>query len=636
MPFDPTDEQRAVLGHDVRRHARLLAGPGTGKSATIVALVGQLLADERRPRIKLLTFTRAATAELAKKLTEHPAAIIERPSTIHSFAVSVLLRNHGVGGLPEPFRIADAWEYKNIVRPVLARRARVGVYELDRLVQEMSAGWESLQPRPNPRVAPEVRARFHGAWEEHSRAFGYTHPAEFPFALRGALRDGFDLQELDYDLLVVDEYQDLNACDLDMLRLIAARGCAIIAAGDDDQSIYSFRMAAPEGIRRFPADYPGAIDYPLTLTQRCARNIVAWANHVILGDPDRPPGRGGLNPTAAAPLGVVALLSFANELREAEGIASLVAHLVNNEGVPATEILILLRGDHNGTFSSPIRRELTQRGIPFSDPSAVERLLAEPANRRLLEVLRLLVNREDSLAWASLLELAAGVGRTFSDYVYERARTARVSFGSALLRAAADGFPGAPTSARIVRELIRETCEWLEAHPAPDAMPAERWGQWIGATCVGGAAPGPSAELRDLLAHLDGLIETEQGLDRYIGQIGPLGRDWSAAQSPGVRIMTMVSAKGLTVRATIVAGVEDGIVPRPEGDVAEERRLLYVAMTRPREHLYCTWARSRRGPTARAGRARVATPRTYANFLRGGPVPSQEGTRYIAQRWPAR
>jgi hypothetical protein len=266
----------------------------------------------------------------------------------------------------------------------------------------------------------------------------------------------------------------------------------------------------------------------------------------------------------------------------------------------------------------------------------VQRLLAEEGNRRLLAVLRLAVGREDSLAWASLLELAAGVGATVRDYIYDRAQTHRLTFGRALLQACAEGFPGGPASSRLVRELVENVTAWLQAHPVPDTMPPERWGRWIIATCGGAVAPAPSGELGEILTHLDGLAEGDQTLDRYIGQIGPLGHDWAAAQSSGVRIMSMVSAKGLTARATIVAGVEDGIVPRPDSDPAEERRLLYVAMTRSREYLFCTWARARRGPTARAGEPRVATPRSYSGFLRGGPVSSQDGNRYIAERWPNR
>src|ERR1700676_2617231 len=134
MPFNPTPEQQAILGHAHNKHGRVLAGPGTGKSATLVALLNQLLSVQPAPRIKLLTFTRAATGELAKKVTEHPAAAAERPSTIHSFAISVLLRNPGTGDFPEPLRIADKWEEHKIVHPTLAHLINVRVDHLKNLI----------------------------------------------------------------------------------------------------------------------------------------------------------------------------------------------------------------------------------------------------------------------------------------------------------------------------------------------------------------------------------------------------------------------------------------------------------------------------------------------------------------------
>ena len=110
MPFTPTEEQERVLQHDYRRPARLLAGPGTGKSATLVAFLERILSSHRpAPSVKLLTFTRAATAELADRVAGLSASgTSHRPSTIHSFAISILLQNPGTGGFPEPLRIADS------------------------------------------------------------------------------------------------------------------------------------------------------------------------------------------------------------------------------------------------------------------------------------------------------------------------------------------------------------------------------------------------------------------------------------------------------------------------------------------------------------------------------------------------
>jgi DNA helicase II / ATP-dependent DNA helicase PcrA len=497
----------------------------------------------------------------------------------------------------------------------------------------MAAAWESLESEEDPRVDPVVRARFLGAWDEHRRVYGYTLLAELPYALRQALMDHPDLEGVNYDLLVVDEYQDLNACDLAVLRLIADRGCSIIGAGDDDQSIYSFRRAAPEGIRRFPEDYQGADDFTLSVSQRCGSRIVDWATFVIEGDPDRPP-RPRLVPLEGAPPGEVALLAFDGQVAEARGIATLVQKLVDAEELPPEEILILLRSDYNSHFSRLIDAELRRLGIESSDPEAVATMLAQPNNRFLLAAFRLIVNRDDSLAWVTLLHLTSGIGTSFVDYVYERARDARIQFGTALLEARAADFDSAPTrAANLARELIDALSAWVDQIDAPPAEDEPAWGAWIAQTAGSGVVPAPTDELAELLVALDENAEPGQSLGRFLGQIWPLGEDRALAESQAVRIMTMSGAKGLTVRAAIVAALEDQIIPRQEPPLDEERRLLYVAMTRAREYLFGTWARRRTGPTARVGGGAAVTRRTLTRFLLDGPVVSEDGGAFLRGRW---
>jgi DNA helicase-2/ATP-dependent DNA helicase PcrA len=630
MAYDPTEEQQAILAHDRHRHARVLAGPGTGKSATVVALADQLLAGQPAPRIKLITFTRAATAELAKKISGHPAAA-ERPSTIHSFSISVLLRNPGTGHFPQPLRIADTWEEDEIVKPTLAHRIRVRVTKLDDLIREMASNWEFLEQRQLPKVDPEHRARFLAAWHEHREVYGYTLLAELPFALRQALHDHAELDGVEYDLLIVDEYQDLNRCDLEVLRLIADRGCTIIAAGDDDQSIYSFRYAAPAGIRRFCEDYPGSATYPLSVTQRCGTRIIEWASYVIAGDLERP-RRPPLHSAEGSPPGEVALLAFPGEASEAEGVVEIVDQLIHRDQVPPEEILILVRGDYNGTFSRPIKHALDDREIAYSDPDAVPRMLGEEPNRRMLAAFRLLVNNRDSLGWATLLYLARGIGTSWLDYVYDRARERREQFGHALWDAYNAGFPGAPRTSTLVATLLRTVTTWLEAHRPPGETPDDGWGHWMIEAAGDDVVPAPSDACRELLLALDDIVDPNQDLGRYLSQITPLGKDRALAEATGVRIMTMIGSKGLTVRATIVAGLDDGIVPRRDADPNEERRLLYVAMTRAKEFLFGTWAGHRTGPTARAGDQRALDWRQHSQFFDGGPVRSQSGRDYLAAR----
>lgn len=635
MPeFTPTPEQQRVLSHDPRDCGCIEAGPGTGKSATLVALIEHLLSGRQKPKVRLLTFTRAATAELAQKVGGITSAAVERPSTIHSFAISVLVRNPGAADYPEPLRMADDWEDGAVVRPTLARRMGLGLKVIDDLLREMQANWEALVPADDPEIDPDLRARFIGAWQEHRQVFGYTLLSELPDLLRRALIDHADLEGTDYDLLVVDEYQDLNACDIEVLRRLADRGCAILAAGDEDQSIYGFRKAAPEGIRRFTTDYPRSARYPLTITKRCGKEIVRWARWVIEGDPDRPAQRQPLTADPDAPDGEVALLAFSSQASEAVGIADLIEHLIKEDSIAAGQVLVLFRADRAGLFSKPIKEELSRRGIELADPDVVKRALAEENNRRSLERARLTVRREDSLAWASLLVLTSGIGGTFLDYIYRRAASDRTGFGAALLAAYDQGFPDAPRSAGRARAMIAETLAWLDEHPVPETPPEEGWGHWLVALFGDQTEQPLSEDLAEVVLELDGIVDEGETLGRFIGQIQPLGADLGSARSDGVRFMSMASAKGLTVEATIVAAVEDGLIPRPTASIAEERRLLYVAMTRPRRRLYCVWSRRRYGPTARAGRPNVGERRTLSAFLRHGPVTSSDGRDFIEGRWP--
>ena len=636
MPFELTQEQRTILQHDPCRHARILAGPGTGKSTTLVALVHKLRGEDESLRMKVLTFTRATTAELAHKI-DAESVETERPSTIHSFAISVLLQNPGAGGFPEPLRIVDTWEMKNIVEPTLAKRAGVQVRPLRKLVIEMASNWESLTINVEPEISGRARTGFHAAWPEHRQVLGYTLLQELPYALLRALNDHDCLEGIDYDLLLVDEYQDLNACDLDVVRLLSQKGsCAIIATGDDDQSIYSWRKAAPEGIRRFLDDYEGAQDYTLSVTLRCGRSIIEWANYVIQADPGRPRGRVVISCRENAPQGQVALLRFRGERSEATGVAQIVKGLIDREGLKPADILVLMRTDHNITFSLPLRRAIGELGVSCSDPNEVLELLNDPHNRRLLEVFRLLVDRNDSLAWASVLKLADGIGGKFFDYIYERAKARRTSFAAELLAAFRVDFPDAPRDpASRAKNLITNVIAWLDSRAIPDDKPQGGWGTWMIENSGSSQAPSSTEGLRQLLHAIDDLSQTNEKLPRFLALIEPRGKDLSLARSEGVRLMTMCGSKGLTVRVVIIVGVEEGLVPRPGEDLGEERRILYVAMTRATEYVFCTWAGRRRGPTARAGHPSMQD-RRHSRFLDRGPVRSQDGMAFVNQRFGRR
>jgi DNA helicase-2/ATP-dependent DNA helicase PcrA len=517
-----------------------------------------------------------------------------------------------------------------LIRRHLSELSGCGVRMIDRARREMASNWESLDPTQDPDLPDDVRNRFAGIWEHHRNNFGYSLLSELPYRLLRALQDHPELNLGTWRLLVVDEYQDLNQCDLSVLREITDRGRYLVAAGDDDQSIYSFRRAYPVGIRRFvDDDYPGAADYPLSISQRCSTSLLAWARHVIEGLPGRS-HRPPLTPGPDCVPGEARYLRFDDWGQEADGAARLAEWLTRTRDVPPEEIAIMFRTNPYERWSGPIAERLEMRGIPVVNAAEVDTMLAESSNRRLLATARILFNNEDSLAWWTLLHLAHGIGPAIRDHFYRRATENRTRFARQLLDEYADGFPYLTAGQRQRLEaIVRPIMDLADAIEVDNVdLGGHGWGPWLGEQA--GLLGGCEAGFVDLLTEVDGVVAPADGLGRFLGQVQPVGNDLRSGKGAGaVRLMTMTASKGLTVRAAIVVGVEDGVVPLAERDPDEERRLLYVAMTRSTEFLYLTWSRRRIGPTARTGAPRVAQARNRSPLLTHGPVASQDGVHYL-------
>lgn len=622
-----TDEQKKILEHSPDKHACILAGPGTGKSSTIISYISELRKKYPDKVVRLLTFTRSANRELMGKITEagHDTIL---SSTIHSFAISVLLKNPGTSGLPEPLRIADDWEWNELIRKDFAKRLSTTVTVIDKLKNGMSAQWESLSPEEDESVSQEVRARFMGLWEEHRRIYGYALLAELPFRLKIALEGNSNLDLGNIELIAVDEYQDLNACDLKCIRMISERGITIIAIGDDDQSIYKFRKAHPAGIRNFPKEYQ-AVNYPLTISHRCGSKILEWANYVIQGDTSRPPKpslRAGNNNSD----GMVGYLVFNRENKEADGVAKLVKWLNEKEKIPLEEILILVR---TGNIANLIKNTFGDLNISYADPEEALNLLYHQKTRELLCILRLVTNKKDSLSWWTLLHLTQGIGYNTINEIYKLPRQNNSSFGATIITELQNGFESIGSSKRKVASRVKEIVDIIEGLDVPDDT---QWGDWIKEQIKNQKLPELPNGMDELLTKIDNFKEETGKIDlnQYVNQIEPTVKDiMNSKIANRVRIMTLNRSKGLTVCATIIVGAEDGIIPHPIGDRQEERRLLYVGMTRARDYSYITRCRRRIGPTARSGQMNVAGTRTGCPFLDGSPVSQIDGEAELKSKF---
>jgi len=627
-----TDEQKKAASH-VGQHARLLAGPGTGKTRALTARAAYLVSEKNCPPEEILgvTFTRAAAAELrdrVRAILGPDAPGYPEVTTLHSFALQTILRHEAGDRLPQPIRIADDYEERWIIEEDIKRLLNLPRVDHARaLLQQLSADFEQLTVDRDDWAKRFPNPGFLGAWREHRRVYGYTLRAELVYQLKLGLQEGTIELSKPPTHLLVDEYQDLNACDLSVIRSLADSGTELFAAGDDDQSIYGFRYANPDGIRRFTQEYVPSTPLTLSECKRCGLRILEAALYVARQDArreDKP-----LHSAEDLPPGEVKLLHFSDQEQEAGGIAQLVSWLVRSRGVAPEQILVLLRNDRHKRFSEPIREALEAQGVPAASTGEPLAVLETPQGRAVLSLLRLVINLEDSLAWRTLVSLPGKrLGPVACGAIYDLARTEGLTFSQAIHRVRGSPELLSRQGGAIKRETdrIQGIVDQLRAYDQNDPTTI------LKAAVELQIAASDRERLLDLLSELLAPVEVDN-LEGMLREFTVSLGDKEQIRVPGcVNVMTMHQAKGLDAQAVFIAAAEDEYIPgRAAGaQVDDERRLLYVSLTRGREYLYISHCLRRVGVQRYTGRTSGTSRRNLTQFLQGGPLQSENGAAYTA------
>ncbi|MBI2846426.1 MAG: ATP-dependent helicase [Chloroflexi bacterium] len=625
-------KQRVAASH-IGFHARLLAGPGTGKTFVLSKRIAYLIQQKKvsADTILALTFTRAAAHELEQKTRDElgNTIVLPRISTLHAFSLRQLLKNSDkVNMVPRPLRIADDWEERHIILENLKN-----ILKLDRIdrvrekLNQLSADWETLSADKKNWEQTYPDPSFIGAWQQHRKVFGYTLRSELVYQLKKAIEQtpGFTLEQK-YDYMLVDEYQDLNLCDLAVVKAISAQGAEVFAAGDDDQSIYGFRFAYPDGIRKFGETYEPFTPLDLDECTRCDKSILQLGLFVADLDPKR--AKKPLKASGTAGEGEVRLLWFQDQDEEADGVARLCKLLIEHRGYDPAKILILLRADRHGMFSKILQQALERHGVPVAARAENDSPLDTDEGRIFLGFLRLCINRRDHLAWRTLLALRKNsVGEAKLNVIYDLAVQKGLHYTDALESVAQN-----PNSFSAIASPLAQ--EWKTIGGMIDACDQTAELSDLLTTMLEKVIEAPEA--RTAIAQYLSEVATSVGTTSLSGLLSglsaSLGDKEQEIASDSVNILTMHKAKGLTADAVFIVAAEDEYLPgnqlgeEKEGD---ERRLFYVSLTRAKHSLYMTYCKKRTKQQKYTGRGQGEPDRTLTRFLRDAWLRPEGGISYL-------
>jgi DNA helicase II / ATP-dependent DNA helicase PcrA len=598
-----TDEQRAAATHD-GGHLLVVAGAGTGKTTALTARLAHLVSSGVDPgRILLLTFSRRAAAELlhrAEQAAGRAVAGVTWGGTFHAVA-NRLLRRHGAAlGLDPSFTVldqSDAADLLALVRDEIGdgttpakRRARKDTMAsiLSRVVNT-STPLSVVLARHYPWCVDErdeLRETF-GAYTRRKRAHQVLDYDDMLLCWHALLLVPETAAAIAgrFDHVLVDEYQDTNALQADILERLTTSGARITAVGDDGQAIYGFRAATQRNILDFPERF-GADIALLTENHRSTPAILATANAVLREATDRHP-KELWSTRADGPR--PELVSCADEGGQSAAVCARILEHVE-AGVTLRRQAVLFRTGHH---SDLLELELAARRIPYVKYGGLKFLEAAHV-KDLVALLRLVENPRDELAWFRVLQLLDGVGPATARRVIGALGLASVDAPLAPVAALA-ALPGLPPGGDDLAAALGDAAG-PALHGRAGAQ-VERVRVWLDPLLVRRYRE-VAARAADL-DQLQAVAHAAPSLERFLVDLAldPPASTGDLAGPPHLdddvlTLSTIHSAKGCEWAVVHVLHVTDGNIPSDmacgdDDGVEEERRLLYVAVTRARDRLHC-------------------------------------------------
>lgn len=581
--------------------ALVIAGAGSGKTRVLVYRVARLIDRGIDPSsVLLLTFTRKSAQEMLGRVGRliGPQSKRVTGGTFHSVANALLRRYGRVIGLNPGFTILDRGDAEDLVN---LTRAQLGLGDTGKrfprkrtIADIFSKCANTLQSLEDVLLKEYAHfgdyldelCKLQQAYDSTKRERQLVDYDDLLLRLRELLTADEHTRRMisdAYRYILVDEYQDTNPLQAEVVRNVAVTHDNVMVVGDDSQSIYSFRGATFRNIMQFPALFPGTRIFKLEENYRSTPSILELANAVI--EPAAEKYRKTLFTRKAAGERPV-LLRAVGETQQSRFVAQKILEL-QDEGVPLDDIAVLFR---SGFHAFDLEVELSGRAIPFEKRGGLK--LIETAHvKDLLAHLRIVYNPRDTIGWTRSLQLIEGVGQKRANDLIKQIEISEAPYE--VLR------QGSGRSALGLRNLA----EALESvGPGEHGSPPDQLKRLLDYyfPILKDRYDDYPKRRRDL-EHLLVMVERYDTLEEFVADLTLEPPDESvtgveASDRDGERLVlsTIHSAKGLEWQYVFVIWLVDGRFPSSyavtaEEDMEEERRLLYVAVTRAKRSLYLTF-----------------------------------------------
>ena len=601
------------------QHALVLAGAGSGKTRVLTTRIAWLIqTGQVSPQgVLAVTFTNKASREMLARLSTMLPVGLGRNArsiwmgTFHGLCNRLLRTHHREAGLPQLFQILDSADQLAAIK---------------RLLKTLNVDDERFPPRDlqhfiNAQKEAGHRPHAVDAWDDHTRRRVELYVEYEAQCQRESVVDFAELLLRSYELLerneplrrhyqqrfrhiLVDEFQDTNRLQYRWLKLLADEGreggACLFCVGDDDQSIYRFRGAEVGNMRDFEREFKVRNVIRLEQNYRSWGNILDAANAIIRHNTERLGKNLWTERGSGEPLRVFEAFNDGDEARwVVEEVQSLV-----RDGMSRADIALLYRSNAQ---SRVLEHQLFSSGIPYRVYGGL-RFFERQEIKHALAYLRLIANPDDDTAFARVVNFPTrGIGARSLEVLQDAARTWQGSLYASVPHLS--GKPGTVIGqfVRLIEDLRRDTRELplpevvdhvldasgLRAHYKSDKEGQERLENLD--ELINAAANFVAEAGADSMA----LAEAHALLGDFLAHASlEAGEHQADAGTEAVQLMTVHSAKGLEFDAVFLTGLEEGLFPHENSilerdGLEEERRLMYVAVTRARERLYLSFAQSR-------------------------------------------